>query len=232
VIRLILLHSPLLGPQSWAPTAEALSRRGHAVLAPRLPALLEVAGDYYADLGRAAASAIDADGEGPVILAVHSGSGALAPSVAAALSAPLTGVIFVDAILPHPGRGWLDTAPPALKAQLAAGAQQGLLPAWDGWWPPGALERLVPDAELRAAIIADLEPLPLAYFEEPAPADDLSAPCAYLQLSGAYEEEARRATRLGWPVVRLPATHLAVATQPLAVAAALESLMGRLTGEG
>jgi len=150
-----------------------------------------------------------------------SASGALAPSVAAALSAPLTGVIFVDAILPHPGRGWLDTAPPALKAQLAAGAQQGLLPAWDGWWPPGALERLVPDAELRAAIIADLEPLPLAYFEEPAPADDLSAPCAYLQLSGAYEEEARRATRLGWPVVRLPATHLAVATQPLAVAAAL-----------
>jgi hypothetical protein len=140
----------------------------------------------------------------------------------------VAGVIFVDAILPHPGRGWLDTAPPGLKAQLAAGAQQGLLPAWDGWWPPGALERLVPDPELRAALIAELEPLPLAYFEEPAPVVEFEGPCAYLQLSSAYEEDARRAVRMGWPVVRLPATHLAVATQPQAVATALEGLVARL----
>lgn len=229
--RLVLLHSPLLGPHSWTPTADELARRGHAVLTPRLPALLEVAGDYYADLGRAASEAIAADGGDAVILAVHSGSGALAPSIAKALGdIPLAGVIFVDAILPHPGRGWLDTAPPSLKTQLEAGAQQGLLPSWDGWWPPGALERLVPDAALRQAIIDELEPLPLSYFEEPAPRDDLDCPCAYLQLSGAYEDEARRCTRLGWPVVRLPATHLATATQPQAVATALEGLVDRLTG--
>lgn len=226
--RLILLHSPLLGPQSWRPTAEELARRGRSVLTVRLPPLLEIAGGYYADLASSAAASIAADGEGPVVLVLHSAAGALAPSLAAALGAPLAGVIFVDAILPHPGRSWLDTAPAGLREQLTAGAQQGLLPAWDGWWPPGALEKLAPDADLRAALIAELEPLPLAYFEEVAPVMSFDAPCAYLQLSGAYEEEARRAVRLGWPVVRLPATHLAPATQPLAVATALETLTDRL----
>lgn len=226
--RLILLHSPLLGPQSWRPTAAELARRGRSMLTPRLPPLLEVTGGFYADLAAAAAAAITADGEEPAILALHSAAGELAPSIAAALGAALAGVIFVDAILPHPGRSWLDTAPAALREQLTAGAQQGLLPAWDGWWPPGALEKLAPDADLRAALIAELEPLPLAYFEEVAPEITFDAPCAYLQLSGAYEEEGRRAVRLGWPVVRLPATHLAPATQPRAVATALETLTDRL----
>lgn len=226
--RLILLHSPLLGPQSWRPTAAELARRGRSMLTPRLPPLLEVTGGFYADLAAAAAAAIAAEGEEPAILALHSAAGELAPSIAAALGAALAGVIFVDAILPHPGRSWLDTAPAALREQLTAGAQQGLLPAWDGWWPPGALEKLAPDADLRAALIAELEPLPLAYFEEVAPEITFDAPCAYLQLSGAYEEEGRRAVRLGWPVVRLPATHLAPATQPRAVATALETLTDRL----
>jgi len=198
------------------------------MLTPRLPPLLEVTGGFYADLAAAAAAAIAAEGEEPAILALHSAAGELAPSIAAALGAALAGVIFVDAILPHPGRSWLDTAPAALREQLTAGAQQGLLPAWDGWWPPGALEKLAPDADLRAALIAELEPLPLAYFEEVAPEITFDAPCAYLQLSGAYEEEGRRAVRLGWPVVRLPATHLAPATQPRAVATALETLTDRL----
>ena len=118
----------------------------------------------------------------------------------------------------------MDTAPEAMRDQLRAGAQMGQLPPWDDWWQPGALDRLVSDAEIRAALVGELEPLPLAYFEERAPSGGLDAPGAYLQLSGSYEEEARMAGRQGWPVVRLPLNHLAPLTQPKAVAGAIASL--------
>jgi hypothetical protein len=138
-------------------------------------------------------------------------------------------VIFVDALLPHPGRSWFDGAPEAMRDQLRAGAQMGQLPPWDDWWPPGALEKLVPDAAAREALVGELEPLPLAYFEERAPTLGVTAPAAYLQLSGGYAEEARLAGRQGWPVVSLPLNHLATVSRPQAVAGALASLAARLT---
>jgi hypothetical protein len=179
------------------------------------------------------AANIDGAGQAPVILAAHSGAGAFVPALAAALRAPVAGAIFIDAILPHPGRSWLDTAPEALRDGLRAGAQMGMLPPWDGWWPPGALEKLVPEPGPRQALVDELEPLPLAYFEEPAPPGDLAdlaAPAAYLQLSDAYADEIRACGRVGWPTVSLPLQHMGALTHPKAVAQVLQSLGGRLAG--
>ena len=53
-------------------------------------------------------------GRGEAIVVAHSGAGALIPSVAALAKEGLRGVIYCDAILPHPGQSWFDTAPPAL----------------------------------------------------------------------------------------------------------------------
>ncbi|CAN7351262.1 hypothetical protein LJR219_002007 [Phenylobacterium sp. LjRoot219] len=228
--RMLLLHTPLLGPYSLRPLANELARLGVEAETPAWPRLSSVADAYYPTLAGSLAATIDGAGGGPVVLAAHSGAGALIPALAAQLRTPLAGVVFVDAILPHPGRSWFDTAPKEMRDQLRAGAQMGQLPPWDDWWPPGALERLVPDAESRAALVDELEPLPLGYFEEPAPTIELTAPAAYLQLSGGYEEEARLAGRQGWPVVRLPLNHLAPLSQPQAVAGALASLAERLTG--
>ena len=226
--RLVLLHSPLLGPASWRATAAALSALGVAAERPAWPRLSSVAHAYYPTLAASLAASIDGAGPGPVVLAAHGGAGPLIPALAAALRAPVAGAVFVDALLPHPGRSWFDTAPAQMRDQLRAGAQMGQLPPWDDWWPPGALERLVPDEAARTALIDELEPLPLAYFEERAPAAALEAPGAYLQLSASYEEEARLAGRQGWPVVRLPLNHLAPVTLPQAVAGALASLVARL----
>lgn len=220
-MRIVLLHSPLLGPLSWRAAAGALAALGHAAEAPAWPRLSTVAGDYYPTLARAMAATLDGE---PAVLVAHSGAGALMPALAQALRTPPLGVVFCDAILPHAGRSWFDTAPPELRERLRSGAQMGQLPPWDDWWPPGALDRLVPDTALREALVAELEPLPLAYFEEPAPAAARDGRAAYLQLSGAYDEEARVAGRQGWPVVRLPLNHLAVVTQPQAVAAAIDGL--------
>jgi hypothetical protein len=222
----LLLHSPLLGPMTWRAVAGDLARRGHAADAPAWPPLSSVAEGFYGALADGvAAIAPSADS---LLLVAHSGAGALVPALADRLGERVAGVIFADAILPHPGRSWFDTAPAEMRERLRAGAQMGELPPWDEWWPPGALERLLPDPDLRAALIAELEPLPLAYFEEQAPTAPLPAPAAYLQLSGAYDDESQVAARSGWPLVRLPLHHLAMLTYPEAVATALESLAARL----
>lgn len=227
-MRFVLLHSPLLGPSSWRATAAALAGRGHAVETPAWPRLSAVGEPFYGRLADGLAAAIE--GPEPAVLVAHSGAGALLPALAARLRTPARGAIFADAILPHPGASWFDTAPPELRTQLRAGAEGGRLPPWDRWWPPGALERLVPDETARAALTAELEPLPADYFEEAAPDERLDVPGAYLQLSGAYDDEARLAGRQGWPVVRLPLNHLAILTRPEAVSLAIEDLGGSLCG--
>lgn len=224
--RFVLLHSPLLGPLTWRPVAAELERRGHEVETPAWPRLGQIADGFYEALATGLAAQLG--GEGPRLLVAHSGAGALAPTLGRKLSEPPAGLIFADAILPHPGRSWLAAAPAELRDQLRAGARAGELPAWDQWWPPGALERLVPDAAVREALTGELDPLPLAYFEAAAPEGDVTSPAAYLQLSGAYDDEAVLAGRYGWPVVRLPLHHLAMLTDPAPVAAALESLALRL----
>jgi hypothetical protein len=226
--RLVLIHSPLLGPFSWRPVADELRRRGVPAETPAFPRLSAVEGDFYPALVASLAASVDGAGRAPAVLVAHSGAGPLIPALRARLQTPVEGVIFADAILPHPGRSWFDTAPPELRAQLRAGAEGGLLPRWDGWWPPGSLARLVPDEDLRRQLTGELELLPVDYFEEPAPAGEPTGACAFLQLSGAYEDEARRAARYGWPVIRLPLNHLATLTQPQAVAGALETLAAKL----
>jgi pimeloyl-ACP methyl ester carboxylesterase len=225
--RFVLLHSPLLGPTTWRPVAAELTARGPPTEAPAWAPLSTIAAGFYAALADDMAAMLARIDEPPILVA-HSGAGALIPGLAARLGGRVAGVIYADAILPHPGRSWFDTAPPEMAQRLRAGAQMGDLPPWSDWWPPGALERLVPDSTLRDDLIAELEPLPLAYFEEPAPANIWSGPTAFLQLSGAYDGESQAAARSGWPLVRLPLHHLAMLSDRQAVAVALQSLAARL----
>lgn len=224
----VLVHSPLVGPSTWEPVAALLGKRGHAPVVPSLTAVLDGGAPYYRRLSAVIAAAIDRHvGDGPVVLVGHSGAGALLPAVADATSAAVAGAVFVDAVLPHPGRSWFATVPPEMREQLAAAAQDGLLPPWHEWFPPGTVEALLPDADQRSRFCAGLHRVPLAYFEEPAPdLPDLSpSHSAYLQLSEAYTAEADRAERDGSRTIRRKAHHLAVLTEPHETAAALEELI-------
>lgn len=223
-LRFILLHSPLLGPLTWQAVAADLRGRGVRVQAPAWRPLAQIDGGFYRTLATDLAARVDEAAEGAFTLVAHSGAGALIPALVSALSTPVAATILVDAILPHPGQCWLDTTPPGLRQDLTLGSQGGELPSWDGWWPPGALERLVPDPGLRRALLAELAPLPLAYFEEIAPLGDLKGPGAYLQLSGAYEDQAQAARALGWRARRLQLNHLSPLTAPREVAASILAL--------
>jgi hypothetical protein len=158
-------------------------------------------------------------------LVVHSGAGSLVPSVIEAMSDP-AGVIFVDAILPHPGRAWAATAPAALVERLAGLAIHGMLPPWNGWFASDPLPGMLTYGSLRAAFAQELPLTPLSWLYAVAPELDgwSRAPCSFLQLSAAYAAEAAEAKARGWPTRRLDLHHLAMITDPGKVAGALLSL--------
>ncbi len=217
-MKLVLLHSPLTGPGTWSALAPILRAQQHTVFVPDLTLVMRGNGPFYPTL--AAAAAAEADG---AVLVAHSGAGALVPAIAA--QSHLRGAIFLDALLPHPGRSWFETASAPLAAHLRGLASDGSLPPWHRWWPDGAMARLLPDDAQRAAFVHELAALPLAYFEEPAPDVTLSIPCAYLQLSEGYKAEADQAAADGWPVARLALHHLAMLTDPEPVASAMADLL-------
>ena len=129
-------------------------------------------------------------------------------------------VIFADAVLPYPGRSWLQAAPSALARTLRARAVDGLAPPWTEWFGDNPISRLVGDVDLAAALSREAPPAPMAFLEASAPdANDWERlPKAYVQLSEAYAGEADEAERLGWTVTRARLHHLAMATDPVTVA--------------
>jgi pimeloyl-ACP methyl ester carboxylesterase len=220
--RLVFVHSPLVGPMTWKRTAERFAARGYSVATPSLRSV-DDGPPYYSKFAAAICEAIGVGASGHAILIGHSGAGALLPVIADAVPG-VKAMIFVDAVLPHPGRSWFDTAPNQLAEQLRGLAQEGRLPPWHEWFPPEMLHALIPDGEMLARFTAEIPRTPLAYFEELAPTTGTLGQCAYLQLSEAYEETAKEAERQGWTTIRQPMNHLAMLTDPGEVS----NLLGRL----
>jgi Alpha/beta hydrolase family len=235
---LVLVHSPLVGPLTWEPVAERLREAGRAVVVPSLAGVTDGGPPYYRRLaGRVADEVAQACAGGRVTLAGHSGAGALLPAIAEAIAGRGTdgagrgevcGAVFVDAVLPHPGQTWFETAPASLGEHVVGLARDGRLPRWNEWFPAEAVSTLLPEAGLRERFVADLPELPLAYFYETAPQVACWPPahCAYLRLSEPYDEFADEADRLGWAVRRENSDHLAMLTRPDRIAAIVGQLAG------
>ena len=229
---IVLIHSPLVGAMMWHRTAMHFRDRGHRTVVPSLSGIAEQGPPYYERFAEAVASKIHATKSEAVALVAHSGAGGLVPSVVAASDVPINSILFVDALLPHPGMSWMDTAPERLRERLAGLATNGLLPPWNEWFPPSVLEDLLPEASIRKRFVSDLPRLPLNYFETPAPAaeDWRASPSGYLQLSSAYEQETKEAERRGWLTRREPSSHLAMLTRPEPVADMILLVLGTLEG--
>jgi hypothetical protein len=210
---IVLVHSPLVGPATWQPVAETLRHAGHQVVVPSL--LDAIVAPYHRNLATAAAGGVT----GPVVVVGHSGAGVLLPAIAETLD--VRAAVFVDAVLPHPGTSWLATVSEELRAQGAGLVHDGRLAPWHTWFPAEMLDRLLPDPEIRARIVAEIPSVPAAYLGEPAPETQLSPAvrCAYVRLSDAYDDEVAEAERHGWWVRRVDMDHLAIVTRPDRIAA-------------
>jgi hypothetical protein len=222
-----LIHSPLVGPTTWRGAAQGMRALGYSRVETPAASAWEVEPPYYSGLASRIAAGLDG---GAWVLVGHSGAGGLLPAIAEVLPGGAEMMIFVDAVLPNPDKAWVDTALPALSAMLRERARGGLAPAWPDWFPAGVLDRLLPDAEVRAAFEGEARAVPLAYLEERAPIT-VHAPASrgYLQLSPGYEAEADAAATAGWTVAREGLHHLAMIAEPDRVAAALHRLIEALS---
>jgi pimeloyl-ACP methyl ester carboxylesterase len=220
--NLALIHSPLVGPMTWRATAESLRGLGYTRVETPSACAWEVEEPMYEALaGRIA----DQLGPGPWLLIGHSGAGGLIPAIGEGLIEGASGAIFVDALLPHPAKAWMDTAPPALAESLRQRTRAGDVPPWPAWFGSAAVEALLPEPAVRAAFVAEARAVPAAYLSEPAPSASSPSSCAFLQLSDGYAAEAKAASALGWTVASEPSHHLAMITRPDMVAGALHRLI-------
>jgi hypothetical protein len=221
-----LIHAPVLGPASWRPAAAELAAAGHRATVPSL-AGFTAGGPPYAralvELG-AGQVARAAGGSGRVILVVHSGAGAFAGALAAAIGAAEVAVIFADAGLPEPA-GPTPVVDDAFLPYLREIAVGGIVPRWPQWFPDTAPAELFPTEAARAAVEADARPLPLEFFEESVPPGrQPPGGAGYLLFSPGYEPAAAQARLRGWPVRHLPGSHLHPLVAPADVAGALIEL--------
>lgn len=230
-ITAVLVHSPFLGPASLRPLADALAAHGHpAVLLDLRPSVVS-APVHQVLVGAFTDAMSEEDLAGPLVLIGHSGAGPLLPAFADALEDTVTGLVFVDAGLPTPGRSWRETVPGELYAQLKSASREGRLPRWQRWFEPDPLG-LVADEELRAEIADEAPEVPVAFLKEPRPDVEWSGPAGYVELSAVYSADADAADARGWPVRRLDSHHLAPATGPDPVAVAVLEVLAELLRAG
>lgn len=223
----LFVHSPLLGPSSWARAAAEMRRRGFAVAVPDLTMVADAPPPRAAALIDAAARSA-ADLPDQVAVIGHSGAGPFLPAIADRLDTRAPVLLFVDTAVP-PRRGTHRTAD-RLASLLDEQTQDGRLRRWLEWWPKEVIADLLPDEDDRAALLQDMPALPRAFYDEPVavPENWTSRRCAYVQLSAAYDDAFAEAGQRDWPRAALQTDHLAIRTRPTAVVAAVEALLSAL----
>jgi len=224
----VLAHSPLVGPSTWSLVAAELGRRGIDAIVPSLRDREDSGRPYWRQHAESVASALrPVPRDRPLALVRHSGAGPLLPAIRRLTRQPVAACIFVDAGLPHDGMSRLDAMgveDPAfareLREHLASG---GRFPEWGD----EDLREAIPDDHARRAMLAELRPRPLAFFEEPIPGSvgELDAPRGYLRLSAAYGQPAEQARQDGWAYRAFDAGHFHMLVDPIVVTNAIVGLV-------
>jgi hypothetical protein len=172
--------------------------------------------DWYEGVGARVAAEM---GDAPWVAVLHSGAGGFAPAIAEA-APELAGFVFIDAVMPYPGRSCLENAPAALVERLRRVVSDGRLAPWNEWFDQDPAARLIPDAAQRAEFLAELPRVPFAFLEAVCRDGDEweCLPAAYVQLSAGYDREAAQAEARGWRVQRAHLNHLAMLGEAAKVA--------------
>ena len=131
-----------------------------------------------------------------------------------------------EAVLPYPGKSYVETASANFIAQLRRGTRDGYLAPWNKWFGADPLPQLIPDSAVRESFERDLPRVPFAFLEAASPdmAEWERLPAAYVQLSEAYDMETTEAERRGWSVRSAKLHHLAMTSAPEEAAALLSGL--------
>ncbi len=225
--RLLLVHSPLVGPSVWAPFADEAARRGASVYVPDLRRVAEADPPYWERFVATAVAAGESERQAISVVG-HSGAGVYLPVIGERLRRRLRALVFIDA--PLPPRSGVHRTPDSMRTLLDANTEDGLLRTWWDWWPADLMERAVPDEVVRDALRADMPRVPRALYDEevPVPAGWSEWACGYIQLSASYADAVTEARRRAWPLVEHEAHHLGLVTDPAIVVDAVETILAHL----
>lgn len=223
---MLFVHSPLVGPSSWASLAPLVRQRGAVTAVPDLTGVAGAPSPAWRWFVAEAVAAA-ADLPGTVVVVGHSGAGVMLPAIAAALGDRHASTVFVDAVVP-PESGSHHT-PPQLLELLDGVTTDDVLAPWLDWWPASTIAELLPSADLEASVRSDLPQLPRAFYDDDVHVPDgwTSRRNAYVQTSPAYDDDHRRAAALGWPTAVVDGTHLSILTDPGTVLGALDDVTAR-----
>lgn len=227
----MLIHSPLVGPATWASVANALGDDGIAVARPDLrDAVWAHRPMWQAAVDTALEGANDLGDE--IIMVGHSGARAYLPLIGWGLSNRASALVFVDAVLP-PTTG-MHTPTDEVQSFLRGLAVGGVLPPWSTWWGDDAMAALISDDGLRRAIEVEMPRVPLARYAESVPVPDAWTRnrCGYVKLSSAYDAASDEARRRGWPTTSVAGTHLTLVTDPTVVVGAIQAIVTHIDLHG
>jgi hypothetical protein len=215
----VLVHSPSVGPLTWAPVARRLDGLGDVVVVPSLVGVAETRPPFWRSVAATVTDAIDQlPQEQPVVIVAHSNAGLFVPVIVDAAARPIAGCLFVDAALPSRA-GPTPVAPPELLDFLRPKVTAGRLPQWTAWWDESDVAPMFPDPRTRETVSAEQPRLPLSFYQElvPTPAGWDDRPCGYLLFGPPYEPMAEEASHRGWAVDHVPGEHLHQLVDPGAV---------------
>lgn len=219
-MTILLIHSPLVGPGSLQPTANALIKHGVAARVLKThneagtpPAWRDLPAHLLAQMERR-------DGH---VLVGHSMAGLLAADLAGRTRA--RGLVYLDANI-APTAGTIGPAEPSfLDFVKSLDPGTGVLPPWADWWGDGAFDRLPLSDTARRALHDEAPQIPLAWFDDTFEIDDWSEiPTGYLQTSAVFDEQADMARGRNWPCLSLDGSHLHPMAFPDETANALRAI--------
>lgn len=230
----ILIHGAFQGSWVWQTTADMLRAAGHSVLTPDLTGLgdrshllrkdLSLA-HYVEDVVNAASFAH----VGPSIIVGHSFSGLVATAAAARLEGLASGLVYVDALIPEPGRSFRDMGGAEFGMVLAAHIH-------DGWlvrpWPLPVFG--VAGSDQAGAYAARLTSTPAAAFTDPYDFSlpDAGLPRAFIRCARnpnpLIAAQAAKAKASGYDCLEIDSGHAPMITAPAFLDEALRRFASRI----
>lgn len=229
---IVLLGGSGLGPWAWERVTPILNARGFCTLTPELRATgddttlaTEVSlADWIDDVS----DFLAAQDQHDVTLVAHSFAGYVAAGVLARDVAQPGTAVFLDAVLPEPGRSWFDVMGPGVEQFMSGLANDGAIP----WFTREQLDQLYPghgisDTDL-AWMRSRIRPQPIATYAQPAiakPLDAVSARLTYIRCRRTTPPAADIGENSpGWTLRTLDTGHWPMITDPAATAQIVEEL--------